>query len=96
MPVQEPFQLPNSAQDLPIAYGTNVTFFLIFISSISPETKQPWCPDVRAVLPVVGAAFSADNAPEVGFVHVGQKPEYANEPSANIRENSTELTDGNL
>ncbi|KAF2443287.1 hypothetical protein P171DRAFT_333572, partial [Karstenula rhodostoma CBS 690.94] len=76
MPVQDPFQLPSSAQDLPLANDTNATYFLMFISSISPETKQPWCPDVRAALPVIGAAFSAETAPRVGFVHVGQKPEW--------------------
>ncbi|KAK7180417.1 hypothetical protein DPSP01_001807 [Paraphaeosphaeria sporulosa] len=76
MPIQDPFQLPKSAQDLPLANDTDDTYFLFFISSISPETKQPWCPDVRAALPVVGAAFSFENAPEVGFVHVGQKPEW--------------------
>ena len=82
MPVQDPFQIPNSAQDLPLANDPHATFFLNFIASISPETKQPWCPDVRAALPLIDAAFSADNAPEVGYVHVGQKPEYVNAAGA--------------
>jgi hypothetical protein len=81
MPVQDPFQLPDSAQDLPLANDPNATYFLNFIASISPETNQPWCSDVRAALPVVGVAFSGENAPEVGFVHVGQKPEYVKAPS---------------
>ena len=78
MPVQNPFKLPISAQDLPLADEQNATFFLNFIASISPETNQSWCPDVRAALPVTDAAFSAKDAPHVGYVHVGQKPEYAN------------------
>lgn len=76
MPVQDPFQLPDSAQDLPLTKDPNATYFLMFIASISPDTKQPWCPDVRAALPIVGATFSAGDAPEIGYVHVGQKPEY--------------------
>lgn len=75
MPIQDPFQLPDSPNALPIANEPNATFFLNFISSISPETKEPWCPDVRAALPSIGATFSAENAPHVGYVHVGQKPE---------------------
>lgn len=82
MPVQDPFTLPNSIHDLPLADDQNATFFLNFIASISPETKQSWCPDVRSTLPLVVAAFSTENA-QVGFVHVGQKPEYAT-PSASL------------
>jgi hypothetical protein len=82
MPIQDPFQLPESTQDLPLTNDPNATYFLNFIASISPETNQPWCSDVRAALPVLDAAFSAEKAPEVGFVHVGQKPEYVNTPSA--------------
>ena len=76
MPIQDQFQLPDSARDLPVASEQNATFFLNFISSVSPETKEPWCPDVRAALPPTNATFAAENAPSVGYVHVGQKPEY--------------------
>ena len=82
MPLQDPFRLPNSSLDLPLTNELNATFFVAFISSISPETRQPWCPDVRAALPLVDAAFSAKSAPKVGYVHVGQKPEYVNTTSA--------------
>ncbi|KAF1966884.1 hypothetical protein BU23DRAFT_420101, partial [Bimuria novae-zelandiae CBS 107.79] len=76
MPIQEPYQLPDSAQDLPVAGEQNAIFFLNFIASISPETQQSWCPDVRAALPYTDAAFSSETDPQVGYVHVGQKPEW--------------------
>lgn len=40
-------------------------------------TNEPWCPDVRAALPVIEAVFSGDVGGEhVRFVYVGQKDEW--------------------
>ncbi|KAJ4289887.1 hypothetical protein N0V90_011220 [Kalmusia sp. IMI 367209] len=75
MPVQDPFQLPESVEDLPVPNEEKATFFLNFISSTHPETKESWCPDVRAALPIIGAAFAAEGT-KVGYVHVGQRPEW--------------------
>lgn len=51
-------------------------FFICFISSTDPTTQHSWCPDVRAALPHVTAAFAANGEREVVLVEVGQRPEY--------------------
>ncbi|TVY84001.1 Thioredoxin domain-containing protein [Lachnellula suecica] len=76
MPISQNFQLPQSAQQLPLPNGPNHKFFIVFISSTDPATKLSWCPDVRAALPHINAAFSAVDGPEVALVEVGQRPEY--------------------
>ncbi|KAI8304515.1 Serine/threonine-protein kinase pkn1 [Colletotrichum sp. SAR11_240] len=38
--------------------------------------RESWCPDVRAALPHINAAFSAETAPNMAFVEVGQRPEW--------------------
>lgn len=75
MPIQDHYQLPPSAQELPIANDPAGKLFVCFISSTDPSTKQPWCPDVRAALPRLEKAFSSQDAPRLAYVHVGQKPE---------------------
>ncbi|CAO2647106.1 Nn.00g080280.m01.CDS01 [Neocucurbitaria sp. VM-36] len=76
MPIHDDFQAPTSAQALPLLDGPNTKFFVLFLSSIDSATKQPWCSDVRAALPLLDATFSAEDSPEVHYVYVGQKPEY--------------------
>jgi hypothetical protein len=75
MPILDALPVPTSAQELPIADDAVCKLFLCFISSTDPSTKQPWCPDVRAALPRLEKAFSSQDAPELVYVHVGQKPE---------------------
>lgn len=73
MPFVSDFTLPESANRLPL--DSNTALFVAFISSNDPVTKQPWCPDVRAALPRLHAAFSGADAPKLAVVEVGQKPE---------------------
>ncbi|EXF79326.1 serine/threonine protein kinase [Colletotrichum fioriniae PJ7] len=53
----------------------NFPFFITFTTSDHPDTGESWCPDVRAALPHIIAAFSPSRAPEMAFVEVGQRPE---------------------
>ncbi|KAL6704497.1 hypothetical protein ACN47E_008126 [Coniothyrium glycines] len=76
MPIQDHFPLPASAQDLPLAEDPAAQFYLCFISSTDPATKQSWCPDVRAALPHLKAVFEGENAAQLAYVHVGQRPEW--------------------
>lgn len=76
MPIQDQFQIPDSPQDLPVPNGENAELFVAFISGTDPVTKQSWCPDVRAALPRLEKAFSGEAAPQLLYVHVGQRPEY--------------------
>jgi hypothetical protein len=75
MPILDPLPVPTSAQELPIANDVGRKLFVCFVSSTDPSTKQPWCPDVRAALPRLDKAFSSQHAPELAYVHVGQKSE---------------------
>ncbi|KZM24145.1 uncharacterized protein EKO05_0010799 [Ascochyta rabiei] len=77
MPIQDHFQLPSSAQELPLPEDdAAAALFLCFISSTDPATGQSWCPDVRAALPRLERAFGRDEAPKLAYVHVGQRPEW--------------------
>jgi hypothetical protein len=76
MPIQDHFELPKTAQELPLGDGPAASLFLCYISSVDPVSKQPWCPDVRAALPRLDKTFSSQDAPRLAYVHVGQKPEY--------------------
>lgn len=76
MPIQDHFQVPSSAEELPIPSDSSAKLFVCFISSTDPATKQAWCPDVRAALPRLEKVFSSQDAPKLLYVHVGQKPEY--------------------
>ncbi|KXH50183.1 serine/threonine protein kinase [Colletotrichum simmondsii] len=76
MPIIPEFKLPEDASALG-RYTTNSTapFFITFTTSDHPDTGESWCPDVRAALPRIIAAFSPSSAPEMAFVEVGQRPE---------------------
>lgn len=74
MPISRSLVVPPSAKQLPLPDSASRAF-LVFISSEDPETKQPWCPDVRASWPHIQAAFGGDEAPTVSVVQVGQRPE---------------------
>lgn len=73
MPVLTSFSLPGSPAALSLSPGK--PFFIAFLSSNDPQTNQPWCPDVRAALPVLDDAFSANSSPDAAYVEVGQRPE---------------------
>ncbi|KAK1541976.1 hypothetical protein CPAR01_05363 [Colletotrichum paranaense] len=77
MPIISDFKLPEDASALG-RYTTNSTapFFITFTTSDHPDTGESWCPDVRAALPRIIAAFSPSSAPEMAFVEVGQRPEW--------------------
>ncbi|OLN97158.1 Thioredoxin domain-containing protein C21C3.12c [Colletotrichum chlorophyti] len=75
MPIVSGFSLPESASAIALPKDS-ATFFINFTTSNLPETGESWCPDVRAALPHIKAAFTADGAPEVAFVEVGQRPEW--------------------
>jgi hypothetical protein len=79
MPISRSFAVPASAKQLELLNGATRAF-IIFISSEDPQTKQPWCPDVRAAWPHVQAAFGTETAPTVSVVEVGQRPEYVISP----------------
>ncbi|KAJ5770385.1 uncharacterized protein N7511_002436 [Penicillium nucicola] len=76
MTINHNFTLPTSVQELPVSPDSK--FFIAFVSSPDPITKQPWCPDVRAALPFIHEAFVGDDAPTLAIVEVGQKPEWNN------------------
>jgi len=76
MPISTNFAAPSSANLLVLPNDPKAKLFLAFISSDDPKTKQPWCPDVRATLPLIKATFSAADGEEVALVEVGQRPEY--------------------
>ncbi|KAK1638474.1 hypothetical protein BDP81DRAFT_371946 [Colletotrichum phormii] len=76
MPIIHEFKLPDDAS----ALGRNRTnstapFFITFTTSDHPDTGESWCPDFRAALPHIIAAFSPLSTPEMAFVEVGQRPE---------------------
>lgn len=75
MPIITDFKLPASAGALALHDQSSAAFFIAFITADDPHTNQPWCPDVRAALPYIKAAFSTDSAPDLAFVSVGQIPE---------------------
>jgi hypothetical protein len=76
MPIIPDVPLPASAATLNLPTPPNTPFFIAFLASVEPATGKPWCPDVVAALPVLRETFSAEHAPLVVFVEVGQKLEY--------------------
>ena len=76
MPISNNFTEPNSANLLALPNDPKSQFFIAFLSSADPTTKQAWCPDVRVALPHINAKFSPVDGPEVALVEVGQRPEY--------------------
>lgn len=76
MPISKDFTVPSSARQLEVPPEPYAKSFVIFISSEDPETKQPWCPDVRASWPHIVAAFEGQTSPLLNVVQVGQRPEW--------------------
>ncbi|RDW72706.1 uncharacterized protein DSM5745_07878 [Aspergillus mulundensis] len=77
MPVLSAYTLPATTDGLQVHLSPNgVRFFLSFHASVDPATQKPWCPDVVAAIPHLLEVFVPSSAPTVGFVHVGQKPEW--------------------
>lgn len=63
MTILKSFPLPSSPSALQIpnekekdSHPSNF-FFIAFLASKDPLTNQPWCPDVRAALPILEATF---------------------------------------
>ncbi|KAJ5698647.1 hypothetical protein N7462_000652 [Penicillium macrosclerotiorum] len=73
MPITKTDTLPSSATQLNLPNDTGAKTFIAFVSSKDPVTGLPWCPDVRAALPFINAAFESDSAPSLAVVEVGQK-----------------------
>lgn len=82
MTIVSGFTLPASANAIALPADSPGPFFITFTTSDLPETGQSWCPDVRAALPHLKAAFSAEGSPEMAFAEVGQRPEYVHTLSA--------------
>ncbi|KAI8195994.1 Thioredoxin domain-containing protein [Colletotrichum sp. SAR 10_65] len=76
MPIISTFTLPDSVEAIQLPGSPDAPFFITFTTSNLPETGESWCPDVRAALPHINAAFSAETAPNMAFVEVGQRPEW--------------------
>lgn len=74
MPIQT-IPLPGSPDALPVGSEPNSKLYVTFVTSDDPATKQSWCPDVRAAMPVVNAALSGEGSPAAALVEVGQKQE---------------------
>ncbi|KAJ5584213.1 uncharacterized protein N7459_004013 [Penicillium hispanicum] len=75
MPIPEFFSLPATPKQLTLPESADPKLFIAFVSSKDPNTKLPWCPDVRAALPHLQAAFAEDSAPNLAIVEVGQQAE---------------------
>lgn len=74
MVLVDDFSLPPTAAELSLTSAS--PFYILFTASADPETKQAWCPDVRAAKPVLDAAFATQKADRsTAIVEVGQKPE---------------------
>jgi hypothetical protein len=84
MPIQDHFELPKTAQELPVGDFEDANLLLCFISSTDPVSKQSWCPDVRAALPRLDIGFTSQLAPKLAYVHVGQRPEYVHAKLASL------------
>ncbi|KAK4445225.1 hypothetical protein QBC34DRAFT_413452 [Podospora aff. communis PSN243] len=50
--------------------------YLFFIVGNDEATGQPWCPDVRAALPVVEKYFAQHPDLDISTVSVGSRPEW--------------------
>lgn len=76
MAIVDPFEVPNTAQELHLPSDPSAAFFILFLASIDPQTKQPWCSDVRASLPLLNKTFLSLASPVVHYAYVGLKAEY--------------------
>ncbi|KAH5734185.1 hypothetical protein HBI17_203330 [Parastagonospora nodorum] len=85
MAIIENFEVPKSAQDLPLATEANIPFFILFLASIDPATNQSWCSDVRASLPLLNRIFSDPSGPVVHYTYVGSRAEYKEVPGSRFR-----------
>ncbi|KAF2122570.1 hypothetical protein BDV96DRAFT_481323 [Lophiotrema nucula] len=85
MTIKDNFEVPKSAQELPLPDEPNARFFVLYLSSIDPATNQPWCGDVRRTLPLLNKTFSADPSPEIHYAYVGSRYEYKEVPGSRFR-----------
>ncbi|KAJ5155454.1 hypothetical protein N7492_008257 [Penicillium capsulatum] len=82
MPVLETFAVPASANLLELPDNPDASIFIAFVSGKDLNTKLPWCPDVRAALPHLTTAFTAEDAPTLVIVEVGKIPEWRDPKNA--------------
>jgi len=75
MTIIDSFEVPGSPQELQFLAETNATFFILFLASVDPITKQAWCSDVRASLPLLNRIFSDSSSPVVHYAYVGSRAE---------------------
>ncbi|KAF2648161.1 hypothetical protein K491DRAFT_613322 [Lophiostoma macrostomum CBS 122681] len=77
MPVHHDLKA-DSPQDLPIPDTADAKIFVGFIASVDLATGLPWCPDVRAALPVLERVFGGEGETQsrLSLVDVGQKAEW--------------------
>lgn len=53
----------------------------LFLASIDPSTGESWCPDCRAVLPLLQRLVSSSEAPlNILYCYVGLREEWKNRP----------------
>lgn len=75
MAIVDNFEVPNALQSLPLPNEPSAKFFILYLASDDPATKQPWCSDVRAVLPELNKRFAEPARPTVHYAYVGVKKE---------------------
>ncbi|KAF2437250.1 hypothetical protein P171DRAFT_373896 [Karstenula rhodostoma CBS 690.94] len=85
MAIIDEFEAPKSTQELPVSIQPNAAFFILFLSSTDPATKQPWCSDVRESLPLLNKVFSNPSSPAVHYSYVGSRAEYKEIPGSRFR-----------
>ncbi|KAF1938026.1 hypothetical protein EJ02DRAFT_38315 [Clathrospora elynae] len=85
MAIIDNFEVPHSAQELPFPAQPNASFFILFLSSIDPVTKQPWCSDVRDTLPILNKMFSGSSSPTVHYAYVGSRAQYKETSGSRFR-----------
>ena len=72
MTITDNFSLPSSPSALS-AHADGKPTFIGFIAAKDPTTDQPWCPDVRAALPVLEKVFSGADGRDVSYVSVARE-----------------------
>ncbi|KAK1751307.1 hypothetical protein QBC47DRAFT_391606 [Echria macrotheca] len=72
-----PSSLPASPSDLRSRLSNpGASTYIFFIVDDDPATGKPWCPDVRAALPVVTKFFEGHPELDVSVVSVGSRAEW--------------------
>lgn len=87
MTILKSFPLPSSPSALQIpnekekdSPPSNI-FFIAFLASKDPLTNQPWCPDVRAALPILEATFQEPTTSQGAEGEQGKKEDEGSKKS---------------